>query len=320
MKLWSKIKRWFHLAFIGLFYGMKGAEDTIINAESEATSEINQKQELKGNVFQEMLNGEVTQQVQETVDASYRVFRESGKYTVQLSGMGEDGPIGDLSAVAVKKTQRVKPRNPVLETDGFKVRILQDARDYGNNEKTREEEAITGEAIDDVNTLLFRVKYHEGIMPRFHIERYIKQVVIKENEKGEILFDIYFSKYARHFMKRDSIFIAELHRLEKTGKSDVIDFENINFVSDKAFGIDDLWGITCTNKGLAGYYEFDGNLVLEFEGGLELEDLTEKHHTKELDEKYAKKAPKKESTALGAIVNRMEKEENNYETTDFKLQ
>ncbi len=302
---------------------MKGAEDTIINAESEATSEINQKQELKGNVFQEMLNGEVTQQVQETVDANYRVFRESGKYTVQLSGMGEDGPVGDLSAVAVKKTQRIKPRNPVLETEGFKVRILQDAKDYGNSEETRENEALTGEASDDVNTLLFHVKYNEGVMPRFYIERYIKQVVVKENEEGKILFDVYFSKYARHFMKRDSIFIAELHRLEKTGRSDVIDFENINFVTDKAFGIDDLWGVTCVNNGLAGFYEFDGNMVLEFEGTLDLEDLVEKHRTKELDEKYAKKAPKKQATALGAIMNRMEKEEpeeNNYETTSFKLQ
>ena len=52
----KKLKRWFRLTFASFFYGMKGADDAIINpATASDSEEVNQKQELKGNVFSEML-------------------------------------------------------------------------------------------------------------------------------------------------------------------------------------------------------------------------------------------------------------------------
>ena len=51
----KKLKRWFHMTFVSFFYGMKGADEAIVNPSTSESGEITQKQDLKGNVFSEML-------------------------------------------------------------------------------------------------------------------------------------------------------------------------------------------------------------------------------------------------------------------------
>ncbi len=322
----KKFGRNLRLGIASLFYGMKGANDTIINpATTSSSEEVNQKQELKGNVFSEMLQEQETQQVQETRDAYYRAYREADKYSVQISGIGEDGEIaGDLSAVAVKKTVFEKPRIPVYETKGYRPRIVQNAKDYENDEETKFEEAIKGEAIDNKDTFIYSIKYKDGILPRFYVEKYITKLVVKENSKGKIKLDLYFSMYARQFVKRDSLFIAELNGIYNNTKtiSVISDIEELSFVSDKAFGIENLHKITFSNIKYKKAVIFDGCFVLEFDANMTDEDITAKYHMDSLDEKYKNKAPKKQTTDINAITRRIEKEEeekNNFETTTLKL-
>lgn len=324
-----KIHLWFTLLFHGLFWGLKGADQTISSQVSGDGEEVNHKLELPGNVYDDLLQEKETQRVQETRDALYRVYREADKYEVSLSGMKTDGENFDdeesvLSATATKKTVQDKPKSPVYETDGYKLVLVQNAKEYENDILTKEKEAQTGEVIDDLSTLIFEVTYKIGITPRFHLERYIQKLVLKENKKNEYKVDLYFSQYARQFVKRDSLFIAELSKLFAGTKrtSDILDIDSVTFVTDKAFGSEDLHRITLSKLEYKSICVFDGSFVLEFDCVKDDLDVVAKYKTKELDEKYAVMAPKHESVDLGAWQRRIEKEENkenNFETTTLKL-
>ena len=324
-KLVRKIVLFFH----GLFWGMKSADITISSQVNGEDEEINHKLEVGGTVYDDMLQEKETQRVQETRDATYRVFREADKYDVKLSGMSMDGTNFDdeestLSAVATKKVKGEPLRIPALTTNGYKILLVQNAKEYENDIITKEKEALTGEAIDTLGTLIFNIKYKDGVIPRFHVERYIQRLIIKANNNNEHIVDLYFSQYARQFVKRDSLFIAELTKIfDGKCKPDIFeDIDVIDFITDKAFGSENLHKKCITNLQYIGINIFDGNFVLEFKCDVSDEDIVAKYKTKELDEKYKHKAAKHESVDLMALARKTQKEEeeNNYNPTIIKLQ
>lgn len=331
MNIFKRIELWTRLLIHGLFFGLREADQTMSHQTSGDEAEINHKLELPGNVFDEMLKQEETEQVQEFRDKSYRVYRESGGYEVVLTGMEKDGKNFDdedseLHATATKKVAPDKPRTKQYETRNYKVTLIQDAREYENDIETKQKEGETGEIIDDRKTLIFDVTYKDNIIPRFYVERYIQKLVIKENKKGNVRVDLFFSQYARQFMKRDSLFVAELHRIFSgiAPKSDVLAINTLSFVTDKAYGVDDLHRVTLTDFVFKKIDQFDGSFVIEFECKSTDEDIVEKYRTKELDEKYAKMEKKGKVTDINAISRRIEKEEKekeeqNYESTTLKI-
>lgn len=324
-KLIQNIRLFFH----GVFWGLRSADQVIslqVNGEEE---EINHKLETPGNVYDDMLQEKETQRVQETRDALYRVYREADTYDVSVSGMKRDGENFDddesvLTAKATKKVALDKPKSPVFETKGYKPILIQNAKDYENSINIKEKEGETGEAVDDLSTLIFEIAYKDGLTPRFHIERYIQKLVIKENKNKKYKVDLYFSQYARQFVKRDSLFIAELSKIFDGTKrtSDMLDIETITFVTDKAYGYEDLHKITLSGINYKSICVFDGSFVLEFDCKKDDLDVVEKYKTKELDEKYATNAFKHENPDINAILRKEEldkEKENNFETTTLKL-
>ena len=328
MSNWFKrVTRNVRMFVVGFFYGMKGADTTMMSPVSSDGEEVTKKIEKGGNVYQEMLNEQETQQVKETRDANYRVYREADKYDVNVTGMGVDDDNEELRASATKKIGHDKPRTAVYETKWYKPIIVQDARIFENDTTVKAQEAETGEQIKDDSTNIFSVKYPDGEFPRHKIENYLQRVVVRQSKKSaQTRVDLYFSIYARQFWKQDSLFIAELNRIFKlnTKHSDILDIEELSFVTNKAFGIDDLYKITLTNLVYRETNIFDGNFVLEFECQFNKEDLTEKYRTKELDEKYEKQAPKHDGIAIDVLMRHINGDkpqeiEQNYEPTTFKL-
>ena len=82
----------------------------------------------------------------------------------------------------------------------------------------------------------------------------------------------------------------------KIYKSDLTDFVEFEWFSDKAWNSDDICHFQYKVNELIGINIFDGNIVLSYICDVVYDgvDLTEKHKTKELDEKYAIEAPKRD--------------------------
>ena len=331
MKFLKKIELSLRLFFHGLFFGLRNADATMMQQTSGGDEqEVNHKIMLTDNVFDDLLQQKETQQVVEMRDKNYRVYRESDKYDVTVTGMDVDGANFDdeeseLHAVAVKKANIDEPRTKQYETKNYKIVLVQDSREYENDIETKQKEGESGTVIDDKSTLIFEVSYKDDIIPRFYIERYIQKLVLKENKSGKKRVDLYFSQYARQFMKQDSLFVAELHRIldGKSPKSDVLAVEKLSFVTDKAYGAEDLHRITLTDFVFKKICQYDGSFVIEFECVADDEDVVAKYRTKELDEKYATQATKRTATDINAISRKMDKEEEqetNYETTTLKIE
>ena len=329
MKLVNRIRLWLRLLFHGFFFGLRAADQTLTKQVSGEDDEINHRLEID-NVFNDMLQENETEQVQEMRDKNYRVYREADNYEVTVTGMKTDGENFDdedseLYASASKKVFGDKPRTDLLETKNYKIVLVQDTKEYENDIVAKQKEGETGEAIDDKGTNIFDVTYKDDIIPRFYIERYINRLVLKVNDNGNYRVDLYFSQYARQFMKRDSLFIAELHRVfdGKSPKSDILAIDTLSFITDKAFGSEDLHRVTLNNFVYKNMCQYDGSFVIEFSCSKTDEDVVAKYRTKELDEKYATEAQKKAVVDINAMsrkIERDEEKEKTYEITTLKIE
>ena len=324
-KIFLKLKLFWH----GLFYGLSGAEK-IINAPTGSVDgvEIIQQKIGGGGVFADMLEEKQTQQVKETVDAYYRIYKESKKYDTSSITMDIDHETGDIvfhTGKLRKKTKADFIQCPsIFNPDDFNVITIQDNKHFEDNYNTNPAFLYKYETTLKV--------FREEFTPRFEIDKIVKKIVVRECEYDKVLVDLYIPCEASQFGKIDAIVISNLYTLknEKKYKSDLVDFIGFEWFSDKAWNTEDILLFKYNVIDLIGINIFDGSFVLTYycdiiDNGT---DLTEKHKTKELDEKYATEAPKRDDIDIFTYSRKIErdKEKKNKEldldnliTTTIKL-
>ena len=312
----TKIKILYH----SLFYGLKAADATIQSQTSgENGLEINE-QVKPGGVFNDMLEQRVTKDVEEMRDKYYRVLREADKYTAGGMTLTEDADGNLTFSGGVKKKTKADfmKHPPVFEKEGSYVRVIQDNKHY---EKERTIENIyVPKGIYDYDTTL---NLKRDFIPRFEIEKFAKKIVVRCKENSQRAdVDLYLPAEASQFGKIDAILISNLYTLlkEKTKNSDITDIKEIEFYTDKAWNCEDVCIFKFDDVKYSEINVFDGNFVLTFDCNIveNGKDLAEKYKTKELDDKYEKKAPKKETTDLSAILRKNQKEEKNKSKIDIE--
>lgn len=310
----KKIIANFKIFFHSLFYGMSRA-DKIINGPAGSSDgvEVIQQQQGGGGVFADMLEEKQTQQVKETVDAYYRVYKESDNWDVSgiiITSEDESGvTFSGINTVKKKNKSDFMPHIPIFNPDDFKVRTIQD-----NNHL--EDNTNTSISLFKYDTTL--IIHRDNFTPRFYIEKLVKKMVVRElgmqNNKEIALVDLYLPSNASQFGKIDAIIIANLMQLleNKIYKSDITDFTGIEWYSNKAWNSDDLCHFSYTKPNLIGINKYDGSIVLTYfcEVVLNGKDLTEKYRTKELDEKYLIEAPKRENIDIFTYSRHIERKKN----------
>lgn len=324
-KIFFKLKLFWH----GLFYGLSGAEK-IINAPTGSVDgvEIIQQKTGGGGVFADMLEEKQTQQVKETVDAYYRIYKESQKYDTSSITMDIDHETGEVvfhTDKLKKKTKADFIQCPLIfNPDDAKVITIQDNKHFEDNYNTNPAFLYKYETT-------LRV-FREEFTPRFEIDKIVKKIVVRECDYNKVLVDLYIPCEASQFGKIDAIVISNLYSLknEKKYKSDLVDFIGFEWFSDKAWNTEDILLFKYNVIDLIGINIFDGSFVLTYycdivENGT---DLTEKHKTQELDEKYAIEAPKRNDIDIFTYSRKLERDKekknkeidlDNLNTTTIKL-
>ena len=310
-KLFYNAKIFFH----ALFYGMAGANKVIKGPVGSVDGvEVIQQQLGGGGVFADMLEEKQTQQVKETVDAYYRVYKESNNWDtsgIVITGEDEDGVTFSGTDTLKKKTKTDFMQHiPVFNPDNFPIRTIQDNNYIEDNNNTTT-------SLYQYDTTL--IVHRDNFTPRFCIDKLVKKMVVREvaNSVGKkIAFvDLYLPASASQFGKIDAIVISNLMQMleSKIYKSDITDFIGFEWYSDKAWNSDDLCHFSYTNPDLIGINKYDGSIVLTYvcEVVLDGKDLTEKYRTKELDEKYLMEAPKREDIDIFTYSRHLERKKNN---------
>ena len=310
-------------------YGLRNADETIlsqVSGEDGPGQEVSHKLDIS-SVYADLLLEKMTEEVQETIDMSYRVAREADKYEVTLLGDLTDDAVGsdrELSAVAVKKVLKKYEKHPeVFNEKSYYVTLIQENKEI---QKKSLWSANIGDFVAALNApehdfIPLIDLHYDGFTPRFKLENFITKIVMRETKAGKTKIDLYLPAVAGQFTKTDAILISELYRIKDSGtkKVDFLDIDGIKFVTDKAYGAEDLVEYTISGLKYNKITIFDGSFVLTFNvAGVNTFDIVEAHKTASLSKKYDEMAPRSNEFNIentGAAERRDEKIKKNKENT-----
>ena len=287
--MFKRIYTYLQLFWHSIFFGMKGVDSLLTsNQKPEGSSAFEVSDDAGGGVFKDILEQKITQEVEELRYTSYKVARESKKYRY----------IGNGKVKKKSSSQLSEKHGSIDESDELPVILIQD------NALICEDVLTTLKEVNEKNSKKiyhdYNIKVKRNILPRFRIESYVKKLVLKESD-GNYVLDLYCSKYPSQFSERkDRAFLSELKRIQ-TGKirsSDILEFQEISFISTNAWGVDDWNRFSFNDFELYGIIEFDGNFIIRLgcQANVFMENLIDKLYSESAEEKYKTKSVRENAT------------------------
>lgn len=251
-----------------------GPKEDSLSGGVDITKHIEQN-----TVWDALLRGEVTQEVKELRHQTYEVNKESKNFEYVANGK------------VIKKNKLSEDHVYVDESDNIPIQIIQ------NNELIPQ--TILDE-LEDVNSYggnkeKYTLEISRDFIPRFKLEEFVNKLVVKRLNEREVQLDFYSSIYQEQFNKRHRPYINEMNKIVNGFKqSDIIDFNNVKFVSYKAFGSEDSLLYSYDNIKFKEAIIFDGNFVLKFNANIKSDgiDLTHKFYDEKMSKKYMNKETK----------------------------
>ena len=316
-----------------LFRGMASA-DRIIEAPLGSTDGVEVIQEVcGGGVYKDMLQGKVTQQVAEARDKYYRIIKEADKYdTSNIRMIINPDNEDDIQFVNTTDSLKKKTKSDfmkhceVYNKEGLPLRTIQDNKHLERHGSIGTFELPKG--IYDYDTTLMILR--DGITPRIELEKFATKIVVRTKGEGRAYVDLYLPTSPGQFSKIDAILISNLKNMwdTKNFRSDLTDFTGFEWYSYHAWNSPEFCLFKYDDIHLVDIDIFDGNYVLVFNCNIVNDgtDMTERLKTKEVDEQYKMKSPKKDVIDIFTLKRRMDKEEKKGDidtetlfSTTFKL-
>lgn len=235
-----------------------------------------------------LLRGELTEEVKQLRYRNYKVDREAKKYKYFAP------------TLALKKKEGKDNKFISYDkSDGLEVITIQ--YNYPMSE----------DILDAINQIdnggrggetKYKIEIQRNFRPRFRIEEFLKKVVVKRLDETHAILDFYFSKYPERFFRtsddksfRSKPFIHEIENIrDNKVKSDILEMEQMRFVTKNAYKKDDLIEYVFKNIWFREVSEFDGDYILRFKAQIFHDgiDLTAAYYNREMDEKYKNKEKK----------------------------
>lgn len=266
--------------FYGLFYGMKSTEDSVFHQSGldvgENTSIIKQVEENR--VSKALLKGEITQEVEELRYRTYKVDKESKTFeyyapTLAMKRDKQDTKFLKYDDRDGLELITVQPNDPMVETVS----------------ETLEQVGGRGKRTD------YRIKIKRNFVPRYKIEEYVTRLDVKKLDDTHVILDMYVSIYPNDKDFKSKGFIREIEKIrDEKIKSDVLDYEEISFITNHAYKMDDMVKFVFRNIVFREVVEFDGHYIVRFKASLQEDviDLTKIYYSKTMDNKYKNKEKK----------------------------
>lgn len=309
-KIWLRIR----LLWYGLFYGFKAVDDSLAstNVSLGDGMTINKHQETN-NLAMDLLRGEVTQQVKELRYRTYLVDRESKDFEYFAP------------TLALRKETRYAKQLQFENIDNLEIITIQPNNCYGENLletldhvndsneieiikiNGKDEIAFNVGKIDKNKKYTIQIGREKDITPRYYIDKFISRVAVFKTDNEKVMrLDVYIPDYYNpsNFIKKN--LIKDLEAIQKGyPNSDTVKINHLEFVTDKAYQIDDLVKFVFHNLQFVSITKYDGNYVLHYDADLlskEEDDLVKRFYNEEMAKKYEEHAPRPREMTLGDPV------------------
>lgn len=262
-KLWLNIRIFFTL----LFKGLKNANDIAFTGNKDTDigngSSIEQQKEVQ-SVYKDMLKGEITQEVIELRHEMYFAERASKKY--KYTGNGR----------AVKMNEIIKYNGDLETSDGLDISIVQENKEdvgslldyeiYNIGNEVALGEKSQGD-LSKSKQKKFTINIKRDFLAKFNIEQYTEKIVIKQLNDDESIIDIYVNQYMKQFNNIHKLFLKQIEQIY-TGdiRNDIIEFNSISFITNNAYGAEDLLEYEFNNIQFENIIRFNEFYVLRFLG------------------------------------------------------
>ena len=285
---WLKhIKNKIKFLFLNLVVASKNTEEQVLTSVGVdgAGGGLTISQDVQqgtNSLARALLKGELTEEVKQLVYRNYKVDREAKKYKYFAP------------TLALKKKEGKDNKFISYDkSDGLEVITIQ----YNY--------AISEDILDAINQIedggrgketKYKFEIKRNFRPRFKVEEFLKKIVVKRLDETHAILDFYFSKYPERFFRtsndksfRSKAFIHEIERIrDEKVKSDILDMEELRFVTWHAYRQDDLMEFMFRNIWFREVSEFDGDYILRFKAQIIHDgyDLTAAYYNKTMAEKY----------------------------------
>lgn len=267
------LMRGLHSADVEAFEGKTEESKDGVNAE---------QQQETNNVYQNLLKGELTQEVKELRYEMYQAERKSYEYRYNGGGTCE------------KKENVAQPKNIDIndsetlyliqsnEEDSSTLNDYDIIWDGGISVQKDEKKNYGDRLIHD-----YRFNIERDFLPRYRIEEFTDKLVVKKI-KDKFILDFYSSLYKDIYNKRQSMFIKEIEKIKNGDKrNDIIDFKSLSFATDNAYGFENLKEFSFGNLIFKEIAEYDGFYIIRFVGDVIKDgiDLTDEFYNEIADRK-----------------------------------
>ena len=290
----SKITNNIKLFFYDLLYGMKATEDVVFHqsgsGDGDGTSISKQVEDTR--VSKALLKGEVTQEVEELRYRTYLVDKESKCFEYYAP------------TLAIKKDAQDTKFLKYDDSDGLEL-ITSQPNDFivENVSETLEQVGGRGKRTE------YRIKIKRNFVPRYKIEEYITRLDVKKLDETHVILDMYVSQYPNDKDFKSKGFIKEVEKIrDEKIKSDILDYEEISFISHHAYKICDMIKFVFNNIWFKEVINFDGHYILRFKAFVHQDtiDLTKIYYSKSMDEKYKNKEKKEVMLNINEYADKKE--------------
>lgn len=295
-KIWFKVKYFLK----SIFYGMSAA-DNILFGDGESESIVINKETQDKRVSKDLLKGEVTQEVEELRYRTYKVDRESKNFEYYSPTLAKKRDINDSKFVKYENSDNLEI--VTIQPNVFLKENIYDAIKNVSDENIKKSVDEYGNSQIEINVGKFKQQKNytiklirnEYAIPRYYLEEYTTRLVVKKcNEENKYILDFYISKYPHISDLKSKGFVREIERIKNEGwKSDIIEFNNVNFITSHAYQLDDMIEFNFKYPTFKEIIEFDGHYIIRYRATLNKQhDIMDDFYSKSMDEKYKNKEAK----------------------------
>lgn len=281
------------------------------NGEQLGQNVALERKHSQGTLADDLLRGELTQEVKDLRWRTYKVIQASEKVNVKLTPvlkMDEEGHLEietDEDGNIIYTNITVSLRN--LTEPIMKVKV--DTFDQYPVEMVVNNAVITAGAFEDgqdvstfnsyfANNINERpVKVMRDFMPKFEIENYTNKMVVRNISETEKLLEFYVSIYSNEHNMSTKLFNNELKKVIASGpdKINSLEIKEVGFISHNTLGVHDFHAFAYKITSFDKIVEFDGNYVIKFKAKVIIngENMLNKFMEEKLENKYQNVEAKK---------------------------